>query len=144
MNVIYAQIHLPVFIFDATVTLRVAVKNKRKPAIILHIFIHNVTNITCIANRIAEGGSAQKIAYFIHRSICGAADIQLPNWSEICGYRGMAGGLSVDRWMAWIHRWPRTDPWPRRGCRQSESLPPLVSVLNVLPPPLCRPLGVSS
>ena len=27
----------------------------------------------------------------------------------------MAGGPSVDPWMSWIHRWPRTDPSPSLG-----------------------------
>ena len=27
----------------------------------------------------------------------------------------MAGGPSMDPWMSWIHRWPRTDPSPSLG-----------------------------
>ena len=38
-----------------------------------------------IKNRRRGGESRLKIAYFIHRSTCGAANIQILNWSEGCG-----------------------------------------------------------
>ena len=42
---------------------------------ILHVFVRNATNVTRIANRKMGRHSAQKTAYFIHRSICGAGKI---------------------------------------------------------------------
>src|SRR6266705_1003404 len=60
-------------IFDATITLYVAVKNGDY----LRIFVHNATNITQIENQRLGGESTHKITYFIHRSTCGAGNIQL-------------------------------------------------------------------
>ena len=71
---------------SATVTHLVAVKNQQKRNV-LHVFVRDATNITRIANWRAGRDAIQKIPYFIHRSICGAANIQLLNLSETCECR---------------------------------------------------------
>ena len=83
-------------------------------------------------NRRAGWDSTQKIAHFIHRLICGAANIQLLSWSERCGCRGMAGGHP------WMPGHPRTAWRPRKkphligDQKKALNIPPLYRYLNTL------------
>ena len=61
-------------------------ERKRAKMRIFSPILHNdTTSNSCIANRRLGGESTHRIVYFIHRSICGAANIQILNWSERCG-----------------------------------------------------------
>ena len=61
-------------------------ERKRAKMRIFSPILHNdTTSNSYIANRRPGGESTHRIAYFIHRSICGAANIQILNWSERCG-----------------------------------------------------------
>ena len=67
-------------------------------------------------NRRSGGGSTHKIAYFIHRSICGAANIEILNWGEKCGdstslhvelawkYRLLSFQIATTRLLVWVPR----------------------------------------
>ena len=53
-------------------------ERKRAKMRISSPILHNdTTSNSCIANRRLGGESTHRIAYFIHRSICGAANIQI-------------------------------------------------------------------
>ena len=52
-------------------------KEPAKKRALPHVPVRDATNIAYIAKRRMGRDSRHKIAYFIHRSICGAANIQI-------------------------------------------------------------------
>ena len=118
------------FIFDATVTLRVAVKNGRKTTIIC-MFSFVTQRISFISQPESRMRFYAKIAYFIHRLIRGAANIQLLSWSERCGCRGMAGGPSVDAGPSTDGLATKEKPHLIGDQKKALNIPPLYRIIEI-------------